>query len=103
MLFRSLAPGLVDMLRQTLQPCHAVAWNLYLEITESLLMEDLGHTAEVVKQLSDLGIRLAIDDFGTGYSSCATSNAFRWACSRSTARSSLASARILRMVSSCEP
>ena len=32
-------------------------------------MEDIDHTAEVVKRLSDLGIGLAIDDFGTGYSS----------------------------------
>jgi EAL domain-containing protein (putative c-di-GMP-specific phosphodiesterase class I) len=64
-----LASGLVERLRQTLLQTGMVAQQLHIEITESLLMEDLGHTSEVVEQLSELGIRLAIDDFGTGYSS----------------------------------
>ena len=64
-----LASGLVEHLKQTLLQTGMVAQQLHIEITESLLMEDLGHTSEVVEQLSELGIRLAIDDFGTGYSS----------------------------------
>ena len=44
---------------------------LELEITESMLMEDPMAAAEVLRQISAMGIRLAVDDFGTGYSSLA--------------------------------
>jgi len=40
-----------------------------LEITESLIMEDLDDARGRVQALQDRGIRLSIDDFGTGYSS----------------------------------
>ncbi|MEI6558547.1 MAG: EAL domain-containing protein [Rhodospirillaceae bacterium] len=42
---------------------------LRLEITESLLIEDLPRTAAILRELVDMGVGLAIDDFGTGYSS----------------------------------
>ncbi len=45
------------------------AKNLTLEITESLIMRDDTSTAEQLKALRELGVRIAIDDFGTGYSS----------------------------------
>jgi diguanylate cyclase (GGDEF)-like protein/PAS domain S-box-containing protein len=44
---------------------------LELELTESTLMTNTGHTVEVLGRLRELGIRIAIDDFGTGYSSLA--------------------------------
>jgi diguanylate cyclase (GGDEF)-like protein len=44
---------------------------LILEITESVVMEDLSGAREVMNKLSRLGVRLAIDDFGTGHSSLA--------------------------------
>jgi EAL domain-containing protein (putative c-di-GMP-specific phosphodiesterase class I) len=42
---------------------------LVIEITESVMMQDMDLAIERLTQLKDLGVRLAIDDFGTGYSS----------------------------------
>ena len=44
---------------------------LDLEITESVIMRETGHTLNVLARLTDLGVRVSIDDFGTGYSSLA--------------------------------
>lgn len=42
---------------------------LYLEVTESALMEDVDRSEALLRQLKSLGLRLSLDDFGTGYSS----------------------------------
>jgi diguanylate cyclase (GGDEF)-like protein len=42
---------------------------LKLEITESMLMQDVDRAITTMQELVDIGVRLAIDDFGTGYSS----------------------------------
>lgn len=43
--------------------------SLQLEITESLLIQDLEKATSVLREISESGITIAIDDFGTGYSS----------------------------------
>jgi len=42
---------------------------LDLEITESMLMENLSEGVEKLRAIRDMGVHIAIDDFGTGYSS----------------------------------
>ncbi|MGE6792597.1 bifunctional diguanylate cyclase/phosphodiesterase [Pseudomonas guineae] len=43
--------------------------SLELELTESILMEDVANAMQTLSSLKQLGVFIAIDDFGTGYSS----------------------------------
>jgi diguanylate cyclase (GGDEF)-like protein/PAS domain S-box-containing protein len=42
---------------------------LELELTESILMEDIETATRTMAELKELGVQIALDDFGTGYSS----------------------------------
>jgi EAL domain-containing protein (putative c-di-GMP-specific phosphodiesterase class I) len=60
---------LVETVAQVLAATGLEPSRLELEVTESLLMEDVSRTAIVLERLQLLGVRIALDDFGTGYSS----------------------------------
>ena len=60
--------GFLDGCRELLLP-HAADQPLDVEITESVLVDDIEHSMHVLDALRDLGCRVSIDDFGTGYSS----------------------------------
>ena len=62
-------PNLLTMIRHMLREYEVDPSSLELEITESLLMHDIGLAIETLKELQALGITIAIDDFGIGYSS----------------------------------
>jgi diguanylate cyclase (GGDEF)-like protein len=49
---------------------------LELEITESVLIDNLPRALSILRRLKALGVRIAMDDFGTGYSSLSNLQAF---------------------------
>ncbi len=59
----------VARVREILAQSGASPSRLTLEITESLLMSDVGEAIARMTELQHLGVRLSIDDFGTGFSS----------------------------------
>ena len=63
--------NLAEQVARTLQDTGLAAPCLELEITESLLMQDMERGIATLHALKAMGIQLAIDDFGTGYSSLA--------------------------------
>lgn len=44
---------------------------LELEVTESVAMRDLDHSARVLAEIQEMGLTISLDDFGTGHSSLA--------------------------------
>jgi diguanylate cyclase (GGDEF)-like protein/PAS domain S-box-containing protein len=61
--------GLVEEIATTLQHNALDARWLALEVTESVILQDVDTTIETMAALKQMGLTLAIDDFGTGYSS----------------------------------
>jgi diguanylate cyclase (GGDEF)-like protein len=62
-------PLLTQFITETLENIKLNSRFLELEITESMLMDDIQVTIERLQELKLLGLTLSIDDFGTGYSS----------------------------------
>ncbi|MGV3759235.1 MAG: putative bifunctional diguanylate cyclase/phosphodiesterase [Actinomycetota bacterium] len=65
-----------DLVAAALDRTGADPGGICLEITESVLMDDLDGTVATLKALKALGVQLAVDDFGTGYSSLSYLRAF---------------------------
>jgi len=63
--------GFVQQVKQTLEDCGAGASGLKLELTESLVLDDVEDTIGKMQALRILGVTFSLDDFGTGYSSLA--------------------------------
>jgi predicted signal transduction protein with EAL and GGDEF domain len=63
----NLAAPLRAALKQYDLPAHLIE----LELTETVLMQDLDAALPLLRELKDLGVSIAIDDFGMGYSSLA--------------------------------
>jgi diguanylate cyclase (GGDEF)-like protein len=62
-------PGLLEDVRQALRKSGMAPELLELEITETMAMQSVGRTVELLNAIKGLGVKIAIDDFGTGYSS----------------------------------
>lgn len=64
-----MQPNLIDQVIEILQDTGVDPRALKLEITEGVVMENIGTSTVLLQQLRALGIELGVDDFGTGYSS----------------------------------
>lgn len=63
------APGFYQVVNQVIRESGIEPEQLMLEITESLMHQDIERTSKMLLQLSALGVAFTLDDFGTGYSS----------------------------------
>lgn len=61
--------NLIKLIKNCMNEYAALPDEIELEVTESIFAEAIEKTAQVLKELKKLGIRIALDDFGTGYSS----------------------------------
>ena len=64
-------PDFVDEIKHLIQTTGANPHLLKLELTESVVLDNISDTVEKMQALRALGVEFAMDDFGTGYSSLA--------------------------------
>ncbi len=63
--------NLPDIIAQILKETGLEPKYLKIELTESIVMQDIDVAVATLKQMKEMGLTLSIDDFGTGYSSLA--------------------------------
>ena len=64
-----LTPGFVHLVQRVLDVTGLDPDALAIEITEEVVLHDVGRAVHVLEELRRIGVWVAIDDFGTGYSS----------------------------------
>lgn len=64
-----LQANIVEIVQEALLDTGIRPYNLTLEVTESLAINDLERMKEILGRIKKLGVKIALDDFGTGYSS----------------------------------
>jgi diguanylate cyclase (GGDEF)-like protein len=66
-----MQPDFVEQVMQVLAATKLDPSRLCLEITESMAIQNVDYSIDLLSELKHLGIRISMDDFGTGYSSLA--------------------------------
>jgi EAL domain-containing protein (putative c-di-GMP-specific phosphodiesterase class I) len=61
------SPGIVDSIRDRLAQYNMDPSELRIELTETVIIQNMAAVSESVQQLRNLGTGVALDDFGTGY------------------------------------
>ncbi|MBV8062834.1 MAG: EAL domain-containing protein [Nevskia sp.] len=64
-------PDFLDLLKSVVGRSSGIGPSLDIEVTESMLMDDVEANIRKLKAVQDMGISIAVDDFGVGYSSLA--------------------------------
>jgi diguanylate cyclase (GGDEF)-like protein len=64
-------PGLIERIEATRARHGVPPERLVIEITENVLLAELGDAHRAIVALAKIGVRIALDDFGTGYSTLA--------------------------------
>jgi len=64
-------PGFVEQVRAVLIKTGANPTRLKLELTESVVLDNINDTVAKMNDLKEIGVCFSLDDFGTGYSSLA--------------------------------
>jgi diguanylate cyclase (GGDEF)-like protein len=73
-------PQFVSIVSDALAASGIPAEQLWLEVTESVMISEPTQALSSLRRLHNLGVRIAIDDFGTGYSSLSLLQAFPIEC-----------------------
>ena len=73
-------PDFVNVVSTALQVSGIPAPQLWLEVTESVMITEPEQALASLRRLHSLGVRIAIDDFGTGYSSLSLLQRFPVEC-----------------------
>ncbi|RTL54329.1 MAG: EAL domain-containing protein [Rhodocyclaceae bacterium] len=60
---------IIELVSRALAASNLPPRHLELELTESILLQDIETTMQTLRGLKSMGLKLSIDDFGTGYSS----------------------------------
>ncbi len=60
---------IVAMVNEAIEETKIDPGKLDLEITESIAIENIEYTIEIIQKLKEIGVKFSLDDFGTGYSS----------------------------------
>ncbi|MEM6986803.1 MAG: EAL domain-containing protein [Pseudomonadota bacterium] len=62
-------PKLAETIQRILQQYDVSPQSIEVEITETIIMQDMDAAVSILRQLREMGCSIAMDDFGTGYSS----------------------------------
>ena len=62
-------PGFADIVRDALDTSRIPSELLWIEMTESMMLQEPELAKTTLRATEEMGVRLALDDFGTGYSS----------------------------------
>jgi diguanylate cyclase (GGDEF)-like protein/PAS domain S-box-containing protein len=66
---RNLNNNLLQLMEKTLEETQLDPNTFEIELTESVLMDNVENNIEILRSLKAMGVQISIDDFGTGYSS----------------------------------